>query len=78
MDCSSPRIVVPFVAKSSSAIPAKRTTPRDGWTPRLSCKKFWTSAAFRLLVVGWIWEGKAVMVRIYAESKLPAKRRQAE
>lgn len=74
----SPSIVTPLVARYSSATPMKRTMPRSGGTPRDSPMKFWMSAAFRLFVVGCICEGRAVIVRIYAESKVPANRTQAE
>lgn len=60
----SPSIVVPLVARNSSAMPTKRTTPRSGDTPRQSDMKFWISAALRLLVVGWIWDGRAVRVKM--------------
>lgn len=58
----SPSIVTPFVARYSSATPTKRRMPRSGGTPNDSPMKFWISAAFRLFVVGCIWEGRAVIV----------------
>lgn len=60
----SPSSVVPLVARNSSAIPTKRTTPRSGVTPRDSLMNAWMRAALRLFVVGWIWDGRAVMVKI--------------
>lgn len=60
----SPSTVVPLVARYSSAIPTKRITPRLGETPMASLIKDWMRAALRLLVVGWIWDGRAVNVRI--------------
>ena len=68
----SPSTVVPLVARYSSATPTNRTTPRSGDTPSESAMKFWIRAALRLLVVGWICDGSAVRVRIYAESNVPA------
>ncbi len=60
----SPKTVLPFVARYSSEMPTKRTTPLSGVTPRESAMNVCIITAFRLLVVGWIWEGRAVMVII--------------
>jgi len=59
----SPNIVLPFVARYSSPTPTKRTMPRSRATPSESVKKLCRRAALRLFVVGWIAEGRAVMVR---------------
>lgn len=50
----SPKTVLPFVAKYSSAIPTKRMTPLSGVTPSESAMNVCIMTAFRLLVVGWI------------------------
>jgi len=59
----SPNIVLPFVARYSSPTPTKRTMPRSRATPNESVMKLCRRAALRLFVVGWIAEGRAVMVR---------------
>lgn len=60
----SPRTVLPFVARCSSAMGTKRTTPRSDVTPSASVMNVCKRAEFRLLVVDWIWEGRAVRVRM--------------
>lgn len=58
----SPCTVLPLVARYSSDIPTKRMIPRSGVTPSSSDMKVCIITAFRLLVTGCIWEGRAVMV----------------
>ena len=60
----SPRTVLPFVARCSSAIGTKRTTPRSVVTPRASVMNVCSRAVLRLFVVDWICDGRAVNVRI--------------
>lgn len=74
----SPKTVVPFVARFSSAMGWNRRMPLSGGTARISAMKDWIKAELRLLVTGCNWEGRAVMVRMYAGSKEPASSRQAE
>ena len=70
--------VMPLVARYSSGMLTNFTTPRSGRTPRAEVMKDCMRAALRLFAGGRSCEGRAVMVRIYAESKELAKRRQAE
>lgn len=60
----SPNTVFPPVARHSSAIGTKRTTPRSEPTPRASVMNVERRAALRLLVVDWRAEGRAVRVRM--------------
>ena len=60
----SPSTVLPFVPRYSSPTPTNLTTPLSADTPRESVMKAWTRAVLRLLVTGWICEGRAVMVRM--------------
>ena len=60
----SPSTVFPPVARHSSAIGTKRTTPRSDFTPRASVMNVERRAALRLLVVDCRAEGRAVRVRI--------------
>lgn len=59
-----PKTVVPLKARFSSGIPTNRTTPLVAATPSDSATKACIRAALRLFVVGRIWEGKALIVRM--------------
>ena len=74
----SPVTVLPSIARLSSDIDMNLITPRFGATPRPSSIAFPNKAALRLFVTGWSCEFRAVMVRVYAGSKLPPKSIQHE
>ena len=59
-----PRTVVPFIARFSSAMDSKRTTPRSGGTLSMSEMKDWICAACSLFVSARNSDGTAEMVRM--------------
>lgn len=71
-------MVFPSVAMFSSAIAQNLIKPRSGQTPKPSSMAFASNAALRLLVTGCNCDGKALIVRVYAGSKLPPKSKQHE
>lgn len=74
----SPVIVLLSVARLSSDMAKNLITPRFGLTPRPSSIAFASKFALRLFVTGWSCELRAVMVSVYAGSKLPPKSIQQE
>lgn len=60
----SPAIVVPFVAKFSSGIDVNFTIPRSEGTDSMSAMNDWIRAAFLLFIIGPIWLGTVVTVRM--------------
>jgi hypothetical protein len=50
-------------ARHSSAMGTKRTIPLEGETRSMDSMCFCSTAVLRLLVAGWISEGRAVMVK---------------
>lgn len=68
----APASVIPPVAKFSSGMGTNFMSPLSGATPKLSSIDFARSAAFLLFVTGCNCDWTAVIVIVYAGSKLPA------